>query len=197
MKSFDKVIKCFRKLQGVGRRQAERFTVHFLRAPESEVAEFTQALLDMRKNVHYCKKCFNYAEDDICSICADSSRDKSQICVVQEARDIEAIEKTKIFKGVYHVLHGAVSPLEGKNLDNLKVKELVLRVQDSQVEIKEVIIATNPDSEGELTALYLADLLRGKVQKVSRIGYGIPLGAQIDYIDEMTLLHALKGRTKL
>ena len=197
MKTLENLKNCFRKLQGVGPRQAERFTLHYLRAPEAEVSALIEALKEARKNVKYCAECFNYAEDDLCPICADKSRDKSILCVVQEAKDIEALEKTKVFKGVYHVLHGAVSPIEGKNIDNIKVRELLERVQNSPVEIKEVILATNPDSEGEMTALYLADLLRGLVGKISRLGYGVPLGAQLDYIDEMTLSHSLKGRTKL
>lgn len=197
MKTLDNLIQCFRKLQGVGPRQAERFALHFLRAPESEVADFTQALISARENIRYCSNCFAYSENDICDICSDETRDKGLICVVQESKDIEAVEKTKLFNGLYHVLHGAVSPLEGKHLENLKIRELIERVQNSPQEIREVIIATNPDSEGEVTALYLADLLRGLVGKISRLGYGLPLGAQIDYIDEMTLSHSLKGRTKL
>ena len=197
MKSLDRLIKCFRRLQGVGPRQAERFALHFLRAPESEVAEFTEALLKMRANVHYCPICFSYSEGSLCEICSDDTRDDGFLCVVEEPKDIEAIEKTGSYNGLYHVLHGSISPLGGRGADDLKIKELVERVQNSEREIREVIIATNPDTEGESTSLYIADVLRGLVGKITRIGYGMPLGGHIDYIDEMTLSHSLKGRTKI
>lgn len=197
MKSYDRLIKAFRRLPGVGPRQAERFSLHFLRASEGEVAEFTDALLKMRENIHYCPQCFSYSEGDLCEICSDDTRDRSLLCVVEEAKDIEAIEKTKSFNGLYHVLQGSISPMDGRTADSVKIKELILRVQDSAEPVREVIIATNPDTEGETTALYIADVLRGLVGKVTRIGYGMPLGGHIDYIDELTLSHALKGRTKL
>ncbi len=197
MKSYDRLIKAFRRLPGVGPRQAERFSLHFLRASEGEVAEFTDALLKMRDNIHYCPQCFSYSEGDLCEICSDDTRDHSLLCVVEEAKDIEAIEKTKSFNGLYHVLQGSISPMDGRTADSVKIKELILRVQDSAEPVKEVIIATNPDTEGETTALYIADVLRGLVGRVTRIGYGMPLGGHIDYIDELTLSHALKGRTKL
>ena len=197
MKSYDRLIKAFRRLPGVGPRQAERFSLHFLRASEGEVAEFTDALLKMRENIHYCPQCFSYSEGDLCEICSDDTRDRSLLCVVEEAKDIESIEKTKSFNGLYHVLQGSISPMDGRTADSVRIKELIVRVQDAAEPIKEVIIATNPDTEGETTALYIADVLRGLVGKVSRIGYGMPLGGHIDYIDELTLSHALKGRTKL
>jgi recombination protein RecR len=197
MKSLDRLIKAFRRLPGVGPRQAERFALHYLRASEGEVAEFTQALLKMRESVHYCPQCFSYSEGGFCDICADDSREQTLLCVVEEPKDIEAIEKTRAFNGLYHVLHGSISPLDGRTADSIKIKELIERVQNSPQQIREVIIATNPDTEGETTSLYIADVLRGLVGKISRIGYGMPLGGHIDYIDEMTLSHALKGRTKI
>jgi recombination protein RecR len=197
MKSLDRLIKAFRRLPGVGPRQAERFALHYLRAAESEVAEFTEALLKMRASVHYCPRCFAYSEGDICEICSDDTREHTLLCVVEEPKDIEAIEKTRAYNGLYHVLHGSISPMEGRTADSVRIKELIKRVQDAPEEIKEVIVATNPDTEGETTSLYIADVLRGLVGKVTRIGYGMPLGGQIDYIDELTLSHALKGRTKL
>jgi len=197
MKSLDRLIKAFRRLPGVGPRQAERFALHYLRASESEVAEFKDSLLAMRENVHFCPQCFAYSEGGDCEICSDDTRDKSFLCVVEEPKDIEAIEKTRAFSGLYHVLHGSISPVEGRTADSLRIKELIERVQNSPEEIKEVIIATNPDTEGETTSLYIADVLRGLVGRVSRIGYGMPLGGHIDYIDELTLSHALKGRTKI
>ena len=151
----------------------------------------------MRANVHYCPICFSYSEGGLCEICSDDTRDDGLLCVVEEPKDIEAIEKTGSYNGLYHVLHGSISPLDGRGADDLKIKELVERVQNSEREIREVIIATNPDTEGESTSLYIADVLRGLVGKITRIGYGMPLGGHIDYIDEMTLSHSLKGRTKI
>ncbi len=198
MKSLEELIKCFRRLPGVGPRQAERFSLYFLRAPDGETEAFIQALLKMRRQIRFCPQCFNYNDSEgLCPICADDMRDKHILCIVEEARDIEAIEKTHSFNGLYHVLHGSISPLDGRNADSLKIKELLLRVQNAEPAVKEVIIATNPDAEGETTSLYLADLLRGLVGKITRIAYGMPLGGQIDYIDEITLKHALKGRTKI
>lgn len=197
MKSLDRLVRALRRLPGVGPRQAERFAAYFLRAPQGEVEEFVNAVLDMKQDVKLCPICFSYSEKDICSICADEDRNHAQICVVEDPQDIEAIEKTGAYKGVYHVLHGAISPMDGKSAEHVKVRELLERIQSSQTPIEEVIIATDPDSEGETTALYLADLLRGQVGQVTRIGYGVPLGGDIDYMDEMTLGYSLKGRTKI
>ena len=141
--------------------------------------------------------CFNYCEDGLCDICRDPDRDRGLICVVEDPQDVESLEKTGAYKGLYHVLHGAISPMDGRGAEQVKVRELLQRVQQAQPPVREVIIATDPDSEGETTALYLADLLRGLVGQVTRIGYGVPLGGDIDYIDEMTLGYSLKGRTKL
>ena len=181
----------------MGPRQAERFAAHFLRASQGEVEEFITALGEVKSAVVLCPTCFAYSEGGLCEICQDASRDATQICVVEDPQDIEAIEKTGAYKGLYHVLHGAISPLEGRGAEQVKVRELLARVQQASPKIKEVILATDPDSEGETTALYLADLLRGQVEQVTRIGYGVPLGADIDYMDEMTLSYSLKGRTKV
>jgi len=195
MKSFGRLVSAFRCLPGVGPRQAERFATHFLKAPLSESEEFIAALRELKESVRLCRTCFNYCEDEICDICADESRDSSLICVVEEPHDIEAVEKTGTYKGMYHVLHGAISPIDGMGIDSLRVRELVSRIKNGMV--SEVIIATDPDTEGEATALYLADLLRGLVPKISRIAYGVPLGGDLDYTDELTLGYALRGRTKL
>ena len=145
-----------------------------------------------------CPRCFAYSENgSLCDICSDDTRDSSLLCIVEEPKDIEAIEKTKSFNGYYHVLHGSISPIEGRNAEDLKLKELMHRVENEKDTLKEIIIATNPDTEGQTTALYLADMLRDMGPKITRLGYGMPLGGNIDYIDEMTLSHALKGRTKL
>ncbi len=197
MQSLDRLIRALRRLPGVGPRQAERFAAYFLRAGQGEVEEFVSAVLNMKQDVKFCRICHAYCEGDVCSFCADQDRDQSIICVVEDPQDIEAIEKTGAFSGLYHVLHGAISPMEGRGAEQVKVKELLERVQNSPVPVREVILATDPDAEGETTALYLADLLRGLVERVTRIGYGVPLGGDIDYLDEMTLGYSLKGRTKI
>ncbi len=197
MKSLDRLIRALRRLPGVGPRQAERFAAYFLRAPQGEAEEFTNALLAVKQEVKLCPVCFNYCEDGLCAICRDPDRDRGLICVVEDPQDIESLEKTGAYKGLYHVLHGAISPLDGRGAQQIKVRELLERVQQAQPPVREVILATDPDSEGETTALYLADLLRGFVGQITRIGYGVPLGGDIDYIDEMTLGYSLKGRTKL
>ena len=197
MQSLDRLIRALRRLPGVGPRQAERFAAYFLRAPQGEVEEFVTAVTDVKQGVQLCRICHAYSETDICAHCADPDRDHTTICVVEDPQDIEAIEKTGAFQGVYHVLHGAISPMEGRGAEQVKVKELLERVQNADPAIEEVILATDPDNEGETTALYLADLLHGLVPHVTRIGYGVPLGGDIDYLDEMTLGCSLKGRTKI
>lgn len=198
MKALQRVINAFRKFPGVGPRQAERFALYLLRSSEAQAAEFTQAILDMRLKIGCCPKCFAYSENgSLCEICSDDTRDNSLLCIVEEPKDIESIEKTKSYNGYYYVLHGSISPIEGRGAENLKLKELLNKVEQEKDIIKEIIIATNPDTEGQTTALYLADMLRSLGPKITRLGYGMPLGGNIDYIDEMTLSHALKGRTKL
>ncbi len=197
MQSLDRLIRAFRRLPVVGPRQAERFSSYFLRAPQGEVDEFVSALLGMKQGIKLCRICHAYSESDICSLCSDPDRDHSAICIVEDPQDIEAIEKTKVFNGLYHVLHGAISPMEGRGAEQIKVKELLARIQSANPPIKEIILATDPNAEGETTALYLADLLRGMVEQITRIGYGVPLGGDIDYLDEMTLGYSLKGRTKI
>ena len=197
MKSLDRLIRALRRLPGVGPRQAERFAAYFLRAAQGETEEFMAALSAVKQDIKLCRVCFSYSETDVCPICANADRDHSQICVVEDPQDIEAIEKTGAYKGLYHVLHGAISPLDGRSAEHVKVRELLARVQQAQEPVREVIIATDPDNEGETTAVYLADLLRGQVAQITRIGYGVPLGGDIDYMDEMTLGYSLKGRTKI
>lgn len=197
IRPLDRLVRALKRLPGVGPRQAERFAAYFLRASQGEVEEFMTALSEMKNSVVLCSNCFAYSERGLCEICQDSSRDAGQICVVEDPQDIEAIEKTGAYKGLYHVLHGAISPMEGRGAEQVKVRELLARVQQANPKIREIILATDPDSEGETTALYLADLLRGQVGQVTRIGYGVPLGGDIDYMDEMTLGYSLKGRTKI
>ena len=197
MQSLDRLVRALLRLPGVGPRQAERFAAYFLRASQGETEEFVDALIGLKQGVKLCRVCHAYSENEICPICADPDRDHSTLCVVEDPQDIEAIEKTGAFKGVYHVLHGAISPMEGRGAEQVKVKELLARIENARPGIEEVILATDPDAEGETTALYLADLLRGMVERITRIGYGVPLGGDIDYIDEMTLGYSLKGRTKM
>ncbi len=197
MQHLDRLVRALRRLPGVGPRQAERFAAYFLRASQGEVEEFITSLSEVKSSIVLCPKCFAYSEGGLCEICQDPDRNATQICVVEDPQDIEAIEKTGAYKGFYHVLHGAISPLEGRGAEQVKVRELLARVQQADPKIQEIIIATDPDSEGETTALYLADLLRSLVPQITRIGYGVPLGGDIDYMDEMTLGYSLKGRTKL
>ena len=156
-----------------------------------------EALRAVKSTVAYCRERYNYAEGDRCDICADRSRDSSVICVVSQPQDVAAIEKTNIFNGVYHVLHGVISPMDGINSGGLKLKELIERVHKADGAVTEMIIATNPDTEGETTAIYLTRLLKDHVPGITRIAYGVPLGGDIDYMDEVTLGYALKGRTKV
>jgi len=197
MKSLERLIRAFRRLPGVGPRQAERLCAYFLRSPIGEAEEFAQALLDMKENIKLCPVCFAYSEQDLCALCSDPDRNRSIICVVEDPQDIEAIEKTKLFNGLYHVLHGAISPMDGRSAQQIKVRELLDRVKNAAAPVREIILATDPDAEGETTALYLADLLRPLVPQITRIGYGVPLGGDLDYLDEMTLGYSLKGRTKI
>ena len=197
LKRLDRLVRALKRLPGVGPRQAERLAAYFLRANPGEIEEFVTALTESKQGITLCPVCFAYTEDGLCTLCRDTDRDSSQICVVEDPQDIEAIEKTKLYRGLYHVLHGAISPLEGRGAEQVKVRELLERIHRAKPPVREVILATDPDSEGETTALYLADLLRGLVPQITRIGYGVPLGGDLDYMDEMTLGYSLKGRTKM
>lgn len=197
MKSLNRLISAFRRLPGVGPKQAERFSTYFLKASEAESNELCVALQEMKKSIKLCSNCFNYCENELCFICKDESRDRTLLCIVEKPKDIELIERTKVFNGLYHVIHGTISPVSAKDISQKKIQNLSERVINSDPKILEVIIATNPDTEGENTALYIADVLKGEVENISRLGYGMPLGADIEYIDELTLSYALKGRTKV
>lgn len=197
MKALEKIIGLFRKFPGVGPKQAERFAMYVVRASAPEIENLVDALREVKASVRYCTECFNYAEGGLCPVCSDSGRDRSLICVVERPQDLAAIEKAKSFSGVYHVLHGAVSPVAGVAPEHLKMKELVERVKAADGAVKELIIATNPDADGEATAMYLTRLLKPYVDRITRIAYGVPLGGDIDYMDEVTLGYALKGRIKI
>ncbi|HAN04895.1 MAG TPA: recombination protein RecR [Elusimicrobia bacterium] len=197
MKALEKIIGIFRRFPGVGPKQAERFAMYVVKASPGEVESMVEALREVKALVKYCPDCYNYAEGGLCPICADQNRDRSLICVVERPQDLAAIEKAKSFSGVYHVLHGAVSPVAGVSPDQIRMKELLDRVRASDGAVKEVIIATNPDADGEATAMYLTRLLKPYVEGITRIAYGVPLGGDIDYMDEVTLGYALKGRIKI
>lgn len=197
MKALDKIISLFRRFPGVGPKQAERFALYIVKAPDVQIEELVEALRAVKSSVGCCPECFNYAEGGLCGVCADPARDRSAICVVSQPQDVAAIEKADIFNGVYHVLHGAISPMDGINSEGLRLKELIERVRVADGAVTELIIATNPDTEGEATAIYLNRLLKDYVSGITRIACGVPLGGDINYMDEVTLGHALKGRTKI
>jgi recombination protein RecR len=168
-----------------------------LRAPRTEVENLVEALREAKAAMRYCLSCGDFTDRETCRICSDPGRDHSGICVVEEPQDVVALERTRAFRGVYHVLHGSLSPLDGIGPDRIKARELIERVRLSNGAIKEVVIATDPDAEGEATALYLAQLLKPFPLKITQIAHGVPLGGDLDYIDERTLSHALSGRREL
>lgn len=182
----------FGRLEGVGKKTAMRMAFSVLELEEEEVRDFAQAILDAKEKIHLCPICQNLTDRDICPICADETRDRSLICVVSDARTVVAMEKVREFRGVYHVLHGLISPMNGVTPDQLKIKELLSRVGAGGVE--EVIVATNPTVEGEATAMYLSKLLHPLGVRVTRLAYGVPMGADLEYADEITLFRALEGR---
>lgn len=188
---LEKLIDQFRKLPGVGRKSAVRMALSILELPDEAVQNFSLALIEAKSQIHGCDKCFNLTVDDVCHICADTTRNHSLICVVEDAKAIMAFEKVRGFKGVYHVLGGVISPINGITPDKLHIAELLSRVKDGA---EEVIIATNPTVEGETTATYIAKLLAPTGVVVSRLAYGIPVGGDIEYADEVTLNRAIEGR---
>lgn len=193
--SIEKLIQSFEKLPSIGNKTAARLAFYILNASEEETNEFVSSIINAKKNLKYCSQCYNISDNDPCTICANSKRDHSQICVVEDVRDIIAMEKTHEFKGVYHVLHGSISPMNGIGPEDIKIKELLSRLMDGQV--KEVILATNPRVEGEATAMYLSKLIKPLGVKVTRIAHGIPVGGDLEYTDEITLTKALEGRREL
>ena len=193
--SIEKLIQSFEKLPSIGNKTAARLAFYILNASEEETKEFVDSIINAKKNLKYCSKCYNISDTDPCMICANPKRDNTLICVVEDVRDIIAMERTHEFKGVYHVLHGSISPMNGIGPDDIKIKELLSRLMDGQV--KEVILATNPRVEGEATAMYLSKLIKPLGIKVSRIAHGIPVGGDLEYTDEITLTKALEGRREL
>jgi recombination protein RecR len=193
-KAFNNLIECFKRLPGVGSRSAERLAYYVLSMDETYVQEFSEVLATFQADIKYCKRCGHICEDDVCDICKDTSRDQTTICIVENPKDVFAMEKVKEYRGVYHVLHGTMSIMEGRTMENLNITSLLDRLNEN---IKEVIIATNPTRDGETTALYLAKFLSAKHIPTTRIANGLPIGSNIDYADELTLLKSLEGRKKM
>lgn len=188
-----RLINEFSKLPGVGRKSAQRYAYKVISMTESEAQEFAAAIINVKKKVHYCKICGNFTENDICAICAE--RDKRVICVVKEPKDVIALEKLHEYKGVYHVLHGVINPMEGVGPNDIRIRELLARVNEGGVE--EVILATNPDVEGDATAMYIAKLLKSLGVKCTRLAHGIPVGSEIEYTDDITLARAFIERKEV
>ena len=193
--SVQKLIKEFEKFPGIGHKTAVRLAFYVLEEDEKFAKEMAEAILEAKSKVKFCSTCFNLTDTDPCSICANTKRDKELLCVVEDVKDVVAMEKTHEFKGIYHVLHGAISPMNNVSAADIKIKELVSRLSNN--EIKEVIVATNPTIEGEATAMYISRLLKPLGVKVTRIAHGIPVGGDLEYTDEITLIKALEGRREM
>jgi recombination protein RecR len=192
-----RLIESFARLPGIGPKTASRLTFHLLRAPEAEARTLAAALIAVREQVVFCERCFNISDRPVCSICSDTGRDTTRICVVEEPHDVLALERTGEFKGLYHVLHGAISPIDGVGPERLKIRPLIERAEEASragERFAEVVIATNPTLEGEATAMYLAERLEAHVGSVTRIARGLPVGGDLEYADEVTLIRALQGR---
>ena len=185
----------FARLPGIGGKTAQRLAFHVLSLPLEDAEAFANAILEAKKEVHTCPVCQNLTDRELCPICDDDMRDKGVICVVAEPKDVIAMERSREFRGVYHVLHGVISPLNHVTQDDIKIRELLLRI--SAGDVREVIMATNPDTEGEATAMYISRLLRPMEVKVTRLAYGVPVGSQLEYADEVTLSRALEGRKEI
>ena len=185
----------FARLPGIGGKTAQRLAFYVLELPIDEAQDFADAIMEAKRTVHTCPVCQNLTDKELCSICDDDTRDQGVICVVAEAKDVIAMERSREFSGVYHVLHGVISPLNHVTQDDIRVKELLQRVATGNV--REVIMATNPDTEGEATAMYISRLLRPMEVKVTRLAYGVPVGSQLEYADEVTLSRALEGRQEI
>lgn len=192
---LEKLIEEFSKFPGIGRKGATRMAYQVLSMSDEDAAGLAQAIQNAHTRLHRCRICQDYTENDVCTICAGSKRDRSTICVVESPRDVQAFERTREYRGLYHVLHGLISPMDGVGVDQLCVKELLARLGDGTV--KEVIMAMNPTVEGEATAMYLAKLIKPMGIKTTRLAYGLPVGASLEYTDETTLYRALSGRGEL
>lgn len=194
-RSLDNLIARLNRLPGVGVKTAQRLAFHVLSMPAEEVEGLSSALLEAKSRIHYCPVCGNYTEEELCEICSDNRRDRSLICVVRDARDVSHLERMREYRGCYHVLGGTLSPMDGVGPDDIRIAELISRVKEG--EVKEVILATNPDVEGEATASYIAGKLKELGVKATRIAYGIPIGGNLEYVDEMTLFKAMENRREV
>ena len=194
-KPLAKLIEYFQKLPSIGPKSAQRMALHILKMPLYEVQSFANSLVEAKETINYCDICFNMSSTNPCEICSDTKRDKGTICVVSETKDLIAIEKTNEYKGVYHVLQGLISPMDGIGPDNIRIKELLNR--SHQNDVQEIILALNPSVEGEATSLYLNKLIKPFDIKVSRIAFGLPLGSELEYADELTLIKAIEGRSEI
>ena len=192
---LEALIEQFQRLPGIGHKSAQRLAFYVLGLPEGGAEAFAQAILDARGSIHTCRVCQNLTEGELCPICADPTRDAGTICVVTDPKDLIAIERTREYHGLYHVLHGVISPLAGVGPEDVKIRELLERAASD--EVKEIIMATNPDTEGETTALYIGRLLKPFGVKVTRLAYGVPVGGHLEFSDEVTLTRALEGRREL
>jgi len=193
--ALERLTEQFARLPGIGTKTAQRLAFYVLGLPKQEAEAFAQAIVDAKEKVKTCPVCQNLTDRELCPICADQRRDKGLVCVVAEPRDVAALERAREYRGVYHVLHGVISPLGHVGPDDIRIRELLTRV--GQGDIREVIMATNPDTEGEATSMYLSRLLRPLGVRVTRLAYGMPVGSQLEYADEVTLLRALEGRQEI
>ncbi|MDR3294252.1 MAG: recombination mediator RecR [Clostridiales Family XIII bacterium] len=194
-KPLSKLISELSRLPGIGGKSAQRLAFHILSLGEREVSALAEAILEAKREMKYCSVCGNLTDADPCGVCADAARDRSLICVVENPRDVAAVERTREYGGLYHVLHGAISPMDGIGPEDINLKQLLLRLQSD--EVKEVILATNPNIEGEATAMYAARLIKPVGIRVSRIAHGIPVGGDLEYADEITLSKAIEGRREI
>lgn len=193
--SLENLIDKFAALPGIGRKSAQRLAFYVLGLPDAEAKAFASAIVEAKENVHCCRICQNLTEDEICPICASDRRDRSTICVVSEPKDVLSIERGREYNGLYHVLHGVLSPMNHVGPDDIKIRELLVRTAEPEVE--EVIMATNPDTEGEATAMYISRLLKPFDIRVTRLAYGIPVGSNLEFTDDATLNRAIEGRTEM
>ena len=193
--SLNRLIEWFARLPGIGKKTAARLAFYVLNLPQKEALDFAQVIIDAKEKVHTCKVCQNLTDGEVCEVCADPKRDRAVVCVVEDPKDVLAFERTGEYRGLYHVLHGALSPLDNINPEDLKIKELFSRLGSG--EIKEVIMATNPTVEGEATAGYISRFVKPMGIKITRLAYGIPVGGDLEYTDEITLSRALEGRQEI
>lgn len=192
---LEELVNQFARLPGIGRKTARRLAYSIIEQPEERAKQFADALINAKEKIRFCSVCQNFTDKEVCHICSDEKRDRSTVCVVEDPRDVAAFERTREYRGLYHVLHGVISPLDNIGPDKLKIKELIARL--STGEIKEIIMATNPTVEGEATSGYISKLIKPLGIKVSRLAYGIPVGADLEYADEYTLARALEGRNEI